>query len=110
MNGVTDLISAIGSLGITGALAWFVYAFYVGKIVPEKIADKRAEDAQNIAQAILVTTIQEGLKRVVKEAYIEAWYELKSSGERMYICPFSHDDIKEVEDLRKQVKRLKGKS
>jgi hypothetical protein len=102
-------VDTLGSLGNLGILLFLLWAFFSGKIVPIDIADKRAETAEKIAEKALSNGLRGVIKSAVKEGYIEAYYELKSMGERMILCPFDIKDITEKLNELKERKKTKTK-
>ena len=88
---VADFISNVGALGVLIIIAW---AFYKGKVVSREISDKRVEDTKEITGLVVGETMRSSIKHATKEGFVEAWYELRSSGQKMFICPFNGEDTK----------------
>lgn len=79
------LFSFINTFGVLGLLGVLVWLFLTGKLVPKETMDQRVKDAYEISYKIMYNGLQDAIKKSVKKGFIEAWYELKSSGEKMII-------------------------
>jgi hypothetical protein len=82
---VVDTISNLGALGVLIIVAW---AFYRGKVISREISDKRVEDAKEVAGLLTSDSMKSAIKQSVKEGFIDAWYELRNMGQKMFVCPY----------------------